>query len=158
MCSFSLWSWQQWRWSFLHQPCIFYCHFLHSIGGHCLHLHRTVYAGTNETIFWCVSRHFSDFFWMERLTITSCTLIPSTLCYVLPFFLLEFPQKMLRDIWSRLTNLEVSYDFPDTLKSTGGLYWGVSTIFSHFWLNYFYAVGKNAKIQFLRKFVLVKIT
>ena len=46
----------------------------------------------------------------------------TALCYVLPFFLLEFPQKMLRDIRSRLTNLEVSYDFPDTLKSTGGLY------------------------------------
>ena len=73
-----------------------------------------------------------------------------TLCYVLPFFLLEFPQKMLRDIRSRLTNLEVSYDFPDTLKSTGGLYWGVSTIFSHFWLNYFYAMGKNLKNQDLK--------
>ena len=73
-----------------------------------------------------------------------------TLCYVLPFFLLEFPQKMLRDIRSRLTNLEVSYDFPDTLKSTGGLYWGVSTIFSHFWLNYFYAVGENLKHQNLK--------
>ena len=47
-------------------------------------------------------------------------------------------------------DLEVSLDFPDTLKSTGGLYWGVSTIFSHFWLNYFYAVGKNLKHQNLK--------
>ena len=47
-------------------------------------------------------------------------------------------------------DLEVSLDFPDTLKSTGGLYWGVSTIFSHFWLNYFYAVGKNLKNQDLK--------
>ena len=54
-------------------------------------------------------------------------------------------------------DLEVSDDFPDTLKSTGGLYWGVSTIFSHFWLNYFYAVGKNLKIQFLRKFANCKL-
>ena len=70
-----------------------------------------------------------------------------TLCYVLPFFLREFPQKMLQDIWSRLTHLEVSLEFPDTLKSTRGLYWGVSTIFSHFWLNYFYAMGENLKKQ-----------
>ena len=48
--------------------------------------------------------------------------VKGALCYVLPFFLGEFPQKMVRDIWSSLTNLEVSYDFPDTLKSTGGLY------------------------------------
>ena len=70
------------------------------------------------------------------------------LCFAV--FLGEFPQKMLQDIWSSLTNLEVSYDFPDTLKSTGGLYWGVSTIFSHFWLNYFYAVGENLKIKDLK--------
>ena len=55
----------------------------------------------------------------------------------------EFPQKMLWNVLSRLTHLEVSLEFPDTLKSTGGLYWGVSTILSHFWLNYFYAMGKN---------------
>ena len=71
--------------------------------------------------------------------------------------MLEFPQKMLRDIWSSLTNLEVSYDFPDTLKSTGGLYWGVSTIFSHFWLNYFYAVGKNLKNQHLKNSIFEEI-
>ena len=46
----------------------------------------------------------------------------AALCYVLPFFLGEFPQKMLRNVLSHLTHLEVSLEFPDTLKSTGGLY------------------------------------
>ena len=41
-------------------------------------------------------------------------------------------------------------EFPDTLKLTGGLYWGVSTILSHFWLNYFYAMGENLKIKDLK--------
>ena len=45
-----------------------------------------------------------------------------SLCYVLPFFLREFPQKMLRNVLSCLTHLEVSLEFPDTLKSTWGLY------------------------------------
>ena len=44
------------------------------------------------------------------------------LCYVLPFILREFPQKMLRNVLTRLTHLEVSLEFPDTLKMTGGLY------------------------------------
>ena len=70
------------------------------------------------------------------------------LCFAV--FLREFPQKMLRNVLSRLTHLEVSLEFPDTLKSTGGLYWGFSTIFSHFWLNYFYAVGENLKIKDLK--------
>ena len=73
-----------------------------------------------------------------------------TLCYVLPFFCANFLKKMLRNVLSRLTHLEVSLEFPDTLKSTGGLYWGVSTIFSHIWLNYFYAVAKNLKHQNLK--------
>ena len=51
----------------------------------------------------------------------------------------------------------MSDDFPDTLKSTGGLYWGVSTIFSHFWLNYFYAVGKNLKNQDLKNSIFEEI-
>ena len=72
-------------------------------------------------------------------------------------FLREFPQKMLRNVLSHLTHLEVSLEFPDTLKSTGGLYWGVSTIFSHFWLNYFYAVGKKLKNQDLRNSIFEEI-
>ena len=54
-------------------------------------------------------------------------------------------------------DLEVSLDFPDTLKLTGGLYWGVSTIFSHFWLNYFYAVGENLKNQHLKNSIFEEI-
>ena len=54
-------------------------------------------------------------------------------------------------------DLEVSLDFPDTLKSTGELYWGVSTIYSHFWLNYFYAVGKNLKNQDLKNSIFEEI-
>ena len=54
---------------------------------------------------------------------------------------------MLPNVLSRLTHLEVLLEFPDTLKSTGGLYWEISTIYSHFWLNYFYAVGKKLKIK-----------
>ena len=37
-------------------------------------------------------------------------------------FLREFPQKMLPNVLSHLTHLEVLLEFPDTLKSTGGLY------------------------------------
>ena len=66
------------------------------------------------------------------------------------FFLREFPQKMLRNVLTCLTHLEVSLEFPDTLKLTGGLHRGVFTIFSHFWFNYFYAVSKNLKNQDLK--------
>ena len=66
-------------------------------------------------------------------------ILGDTLCYLLQFFAREFPQKMLRNILSCFTQLEVSLEFPDTLKLPGGLYRGVSTIFSHFWWNYFYA-------------------
>ena len=75
------------------------------------------------------------------------------LCFAV--FLREFPQKMLWNVLTHLTHLEVSLEFPDTLKSTGGLYRGVSTIFSHFWLNYFYAVGKNLKNQDLKNWLKI---
>ena len=77
------------------------------------------------------------------------------LCFAV--FLRKFPQKMLRNVLSHLTHLEVSLEFPDTLKSTRGLYRGVSTIFSHFWLNYFYAVGKNLNNQDLKNSIFEEI-
>ena len=46
----------------------------------------------------------------------------SSLCYLLLLFLHEFPQKMLRNSLNRLTHIEVSLEFPDTLKLTGGFY------------------------------------
>ena len=53
--------------------------------------------------------------------------------------------------------LEVLMEFPCTLISNRGLYWGVSTIFSHFWLNYFYTVGENLKNQDLKNWLKINM-
>ena len=47
--------------------------------------------------------------------------------------------------------------FQTLLNRPGGLYWGVSIIFSHFLLNYFYAVGKNLKNQHLKNSIFEEI-